>query len=72
MILVDEIREIQNLVNPFFKEEEKTNKWLMTANALLGGMTPIEMLKDDRKDKLVKWIKTCLDENDRTYRKGGL
>src|SRR3990167_3913265 len=54
-----------NLVQGFFKDEAKTILWLSIPNPLLGGMSPRDMIRVGRFKKLLNFIKTALDENQR-------
>ncbi len=42
---------------------EKTLTWLETENPLLGGVTPVYMIKIGRIHKLIKFIKSLIEEN---------
>jgi hypothetical protein len=52
-----------DLVNEFFKDENKTKMWFATKNPLLGGFKPNDMIKLGRTKKLVQFIETQLAEN---------
>jgi hypothetical protein len=52
-----------NLVANFFNDEHKTMLWFQLPNPLLGNMTPREMIRVGRFNKLLKFIQTALDEN---------
>lgn len=54
-----------NLVYGFFKNKEKTILWFSIPNPLLGGMTPRDMIRLGRFKKLLNFIQTSLDENQR-------
>ncbi len=54
-----------NLIACFFKDEEKTLLWFATPNPMLGGMTPRDMIRVGRFKKLLHFIQTALDENER-------
>jgi len=54
-----------NLVAEFFNNVEKTTLWFSTPNPLLGDMSPRNMIKVGRFQKLLKFIQTALDENRR-------
>lgn len=43
---------------------DKTHTWYHQPNPLLGGLTPNDMVSQGRQDKLIKWIKSQIDEND--------
>ncbi len=48
----------------FFKDDyEKTLLWFYVKNPALGGVKPIEMIKNGRTDKLCKFIETALEGN---------
>lgn len=52
-----------NLVANFFKDEHKTMLWFQLPNPLLGNMTPRDMIRVGRFNKLLKFIQTALAEN---------
>lgn len=54
-----------NLVANFFHDETKTILWFSTPNPLLGGMSPKEMIRIGRFKKLLNFIQTALEENQR-------
>ncbi|MCW8452589.1 hypothetical protein [Legionella quinlivanii] len=54
-----------NLVEGFFKDRHKTILWLSIPNPLLGGMAPRDMIRIGRFKKLLNFIQTALDENQR-------
>jgi uncharacterized protein (DUF2384 family) len=53
------------LVTDFFKDWEKSKAWFKHENPLLGNMRPVDMIKQGRSEKLLKFIKTSLEENKR-------
>lgn len=55
-----------NLVAGFFKNNrDKTFLWFSMPNPLLGGMSPRDMIRVGRFKKLLNFIQTALDENQR-------
>ena len=48
----------------FFNDLEKTALWLRLPNLNLGGSSPIQMMRNGRSDRLLKWILNALDENE--------
>lgn len=54
-----------NLVAGYFKDQEKTVLWFLMPNPLLGGMSPRDMIRVGRFKKLLNFIQTALDENQR-------
>lgn len=54
-----------NLVGNYFKDLHKTILWFHTSNPLLGNMSPRNMIRIGRFKKLLKFIQTALDENNR-------
>ena len=52
-----------NLVDEFFKDEDKTMLWFNTPNPLLGEQTPKDMIRLGRSRKLIKFIRNALAEN---------
>lgn len=60
-----QLATITNLVADFFRDEEKTIIWFFTPNLLLGGMSPINMIRGGQFKKLLNYIQTSLNENER-------
>ncbi len=54
-----------NLVQGFFKDQQKTLLWFSIPNPLLGSMSPRDMIRVGRFKKLLNFIQTALDENQR-------
>lgn len=54
-----------NLVGSFFGDQHKTMLWFQMPNPLLGNMSPRDMIRVGRFNKLLKFIQTALDENKR-------
>lgn len=54
-----------NLVAGFFKNNDKAILWFCIPNPLLGGMSPRGMIQVGRFKKLLNFIQTALDENQR-------
>jgi len=54
-----------NLVAGFFQDTGKTIIWFAMPNPLLGGMSPRDMIRVGRFKKLLNFIQTALDENQR-------
>jgi len=52
-----------NLVAGFFHDQNKTIIWFFMPNPLLGGMTPRDMIRVGRFKKLLNFIQTALEEN---------
>ncbi len=51
----------------FEGDTQKTWTWFATPNPSLGGVSPMDMIKRGRVDKLKKFIDNALDENRRFY-----
>lgn len=54
-----------NLVGSFFQNKKKTIIWFFMPNPLLGGMSPRDMIRKGRFKKLLTFIQTALEENQR-------
>ena len=52
-----------NLVASFFKNNEKTILWFNTPNPLLGEVTPRNMIRIGRSQKLIIFIRKAVLEN---------
>lgn len=62
----DYAAEARTLVAKFFDgNEEKTSLWMATKNPLLGNISPEDMIRLGRVDRLLKFIKDALAENER-------
>lgn len=58
--------ELEVLVLKFFGgDAKKTALWFCTKNPLLGGISPYKMILFGRYDKLLKWAKQQISENQR-------
>lgn len=58
------IRLIIALLDNFFKNPVKSDLWLRTKIPLLGNVRPWDMIEVGREDKLLKFIKNRLEENE--------
>ena len=57
-------QECYDLVKEFFRDDSrKAIDWFHEINSSLGGIRPIEMIKNGRSDKLLKFIRSRLDGN---------
>ena len=54
-----------NLVAGFFNDNDKTILWFCMPNPLLGDMSPRDMIRVGRFKKLLNFIQSALDENQR-------
>lgn len=54
-----------NLVYGFFKDKDKTMLWFSIPNPLLGDMAPRDMIRVGRFKKLLNFIQTAIEENQR-------
>jgi len=58
------IDELAALILKFFDgDTAKKDLWLIAKNPLLGGISPVEMIQAGRYDKLLKWAKEQIAEN---------
>lgn len=62
--LIYQHREIVQLVNSFFKDEEKSILWMNMPNPMLGDLSPIHMMECGQAAKLKRFIETSLRENE--------
>lgn len=59
------MNEAERLVLEFFKGDvDKMKMWFHTKNPLLGNITPNDMIKLGRYEKLLLWVKQQLSENE--------
>jgi len=54
-----------NLVADFFQDQKKAIIWFSMPNPLLGEMSPRDMIRVGRFKKLLRFIQSALDENQR-------
>jgi len=54
-----------NLVGSFFQDKKKTIIWFFMPNPLLGDISPRDMIRIGRFKKLLTFIQTALEENQR-------
>jgi uncharacterized protein (DUF2384 family) len=54
---------ILKLLVEFFGSTKKAELWLEARNPLLGGVTPKYLISIGRSDKLLKFVRQCLEEN---------
>lgn len=47
------------------RDKDMTELWMTSNNPLLGGITPIDMIRWGKGDRLLKMVKVWLDENKR-------
>lgn len=58
-----QISQVFYLINTFFKNRQKSAEWMLIANPLLGGITPLQMIAVGRTDKLLDFISCSLEGN---------
>lgn len=57
--------EAFRMVKDFFDgDSKKAMTWMRERNPLLGGVSPRDMVANGRSDKLLKWVKSALGENE--------
>lgn len=61
--IIQDLANVSHVVNSYFKDEEKTQRWLNSDNPLLGDVSPVEMIFAGRTEKLLDFVKTSLDDN---------
>jgi len=66
------IRVSINLVFDHFNDLDKTTLWFKTRNPMLGNVSPSDMIKEGRIDKVLDFIDVSLDENKMKYTKKGV
>jgi hypothetical protein len=60
-----QIANICNLVFEFFDDEVKTALWFKTPNPMLGGVSPRDMIRVGRYNKLLRFVTEALKQGDR-------
>ncbi|MBS0378113.1 MAG: hypothetical protein JSS29_06490 [Proteobacteria bacterium] len=63
------VANICNLVWTFFQDDIKTKLWLQTPNPLLGDLSPRDMLRMGRYNKLLRFVTQALDQNGKAPRR---
>src|SRR5581483_874817 len=63
------IANICNLVFEFFGDEAKTALWFKTPNPMLGGVSPRDMIRFGRYNKLLRFVTTALEQGGRREQK---
>lgn len=59
------MNKVEQLVLEFFDgNEKKMRLWMKSRNPLLGNISPNKMIKVGRYDRLLKWVKSQLYENE--------
>lgn len=61
---LDKLEKLYELLNLYYKnDDEKAYLWLKTKNPLLGDMSPLETIYKGNVDKLIEFVKNCLEGN---------
>jgi hypothetical protein len=60
---IEKYKEAFDLVFDQFQDIDEVKLWFETENPLLGNLTPLQMVKYGRVDKLLKFIKGCREES---------
>lgn len=58
-----QINDILKLVNSHFNDINKSLLWLRCPNPQLGNQSPLDMIWYGREEKLIKFIRSALDDN---------
>jgi hypothetical protein len=61
----DTLAAVDEVVEFFEGDEDKATLWFEVENHMLGGKTPMEMIRMERFQKLLSFIQTSLKENRR-------
>lgn len=61
---LENVANICNLVWTFFQDDVKTKLWLQTPNPLLGDLSPRDMIRFGRFNKLLRFVTQALDRGD--------
>lgn len=57
--------KLKQKIDKFLKDKTKTDLWFKIPNSMLGGISPNQMIKAGRKEKLERLIDITLGENER-------
>lgn len=56
--------EVERLIIQHFKEDHvKVYLWFLTPNPMLGEVSPVEMVRNGRANKLLRVVRNLLDED---------
>lgn len=59
---LENIANICNLVYQFFQNDVKTKLWLQTPNPMLGNVSPRDMIRFGRFNKLLRFVTQAMEE----------
>lgn len=63
-MIKNKAQECYDLIKEYFKDDpKKAIDWFHELNSSLGGIRPIEMIHNGRSDKLLKFIRSSLEDN---------
>jgi hypothetical protein len=66
---IEFMNEAINLLQDFFKNDVKVDKWLNSPNLNFGGATAINLFLNGKGHKVLLFVKNALDENNREQTK---
>jgi uncharacterized protein (DUF2384 family) len=61
-VYVRNMTSIYELVFGFFHDERKARVWLRTPNPMLGGVSPRDMVRMGRHDRLLRFVTQAIEE----------
>jgi uncharacterized protein (DUF2384 family) len=61
---LENVANVCNLVWTFFQDDIKTKLWLQTPNPLLGDLSPRDMIRFGRYNKLLRFVTQALDQGE--------
>lgn len=59
-----EYKQLADLLIPYFGDRDKFESWMMSDNPMLGNVAPIDMLFLGRFEKLLKFVKAALEDDE--------
>jgi hypothetical protein len=65
---LEQVANICNLVFEFFQDDVKTQLWFKTPNPMLGNVSPRDMIRFGRYNKLLRFITQAIEESGRDER----
>lgn len=65
MLTDSDTKNIHNILNKFFNDMQKVEKWLNTPNPNLGNSTPQKLMDNGRSHKVLSWIESTTEYLDK-------
>lgn len=66
MLADSDAKNIHNILNKFFNDTQKVEKWLNTLNPNLGNSTPQKLMDNGRSHKVLSFVESAMEYLDKT------